>query len=423
MKRIVSILLLFALISSAALLAQGSSEGKTSSDGEVSGNVTMWTFPITGNDQELFNDMIAEFNKSYPDVSVDVQVLPWNGRYEKMLTAIAGGNPPNVVYLNDFQIPMFAHTSNLVPMEEVFTPSELEIYKTGAKNAASVNGTLYAIPVLTNSLGYLYNTDLFTEAGLDPNNPPETWKDLEVAIAKLTKKDSNGNIVQWGARFDLNRPSPVTSIMPFIWQAGGNILNDEGEVIINSQATKEALTFIKGLFEKGYIQKSNITGGGVPFSSGKIGIDLQREPNDVKKVSAENPDLNFLVGPILKNQEKVGYVTCGTYAMFSKAGDRAATKAWLKFIANKEHTTSILSGGGFMSPREDISESEYMTDPRSLKLAEQNKYATGTGPMNVHYSEILSATGSTLNSIILGTSDMDSGLKDLAKQIEQILNN
>lgn len=422
MKRIISILLILAIISSTALFAQGSAE-KAPSDGKLSGKVTMWTFPVTGNDQVIFTEMITEFNKAYPDVTVDVQVLPWNGRYEKMLTAIAGGNPPNVVYLNDFQIPMFAHTNNLVPMNEVFTESELGIYKTGAKNAASVGGTLYAIPVLTNSLGYLYNVDLFVEAGLDPNFPPETWTDLEVAIAKLTKKDANGNIVQWGARFDLNRPSPVTSIMPFIWQAGGNILNSNGEVIIDSAATKEALAFIKGLFEKGYIQKSNITGGGVPFSSGKIGIDLQREPNDIKKVLAENPSLNFLAGPILKNKEKIGYVTCGTYAMFSKAGDREATKAWVKFIANKQNTTTILSGGGFMSPRTDIAESDYMKDPRSLKLAEQNKYATGTGPMNVHYSEILSATGSTLNSIILGTSDMNVGLKDLSKQITQILNN
>ncbi len=422
MKRIISFILILAIISSVTLFAQGSKE-TVSSDGKVAGNVTMWTFPITGNDQAVFAKMITEFNKTYPDVSVDVQVLPWNGRYEKMLTAIAGGNPPNVVYLNDFQIPMFAHTGNLVPMQEVFTESELGIYKTGAKNAASVGGTLYAIPVLTNSLGYLYNVDLFVEAGLDPKNPPETWTDLEAAIEKLTKKDATGNIVQWGARFDLNRPSPVTSILPFIWQAGGNILNEKNEIIIDSAATREALNYIKGLFDKGYIQKSNITGGGVPFSSGKIGIDLQREPNDVKKILAENPSLNFLAGPILKNKEKVGYVTCGTYAMFAKADTREATKAWVRFIANKENTTSILSGGGFMSPRTDIDEGDYMTDPRSLKLAEQNKYATGTGPMNVHYSEILSAAGSTLNSIILGTSDMNNGLKDLAKQIEQILNN
>lgn len=422
MKKVLSVLLMLAIFSSCALFAQGKSE-ESSADGEIAGKVSMWTFPITGNEQELFDDMIDEFNEIYPKVSVDVQILPWNGRYEKMLTAIAGGNPPNVVYLNDFQIPMFAHTNNLVPMNEVFTESELAIYKTGAKNAASVDGTLYAIPVLTNSLGYLFNVDLFEDAGLDPNNPPETWAELETSIKKLTKKDANGKIVQWGARFDLNRPSPVTSIMPFIWQSGGNILDEEGNVIINSPETKEALSFIKGLFEEGYIQKSNITGGGVPFSSGNIGIDLQREPNDVKKILSENSDLNFLAGPILKNKEKIGYVTCGTYAMFAKAGNRDATKEWVRFVANKVNTTSILSGGGFMSPRTDISETDYMTDLRSLKLAEQNKYATGTGPMNVHYSEILSAVGSTLNSIILGTSEIDKGLEDLSKQIEQILNN
>ena len=223
MKRLI-VFVSILLVLSMSVFSNGAKE-ETSSSSVPSGSITMWTFPITGNDQDLMNEMVKEFNKIYPDISVDVQVLPWSGRYEKMLTAVAGGNPPNVVYLNDFQISLFAETDNLVSMEEVFTKDELANYKEGALNAASVNGTLYGIPVLTSNLGYFYNVDLFVKAGLDPDNPPQTWDELLDAIEKLTKYDENGNIVQWGARFNLNRPSPVTSILPFIWQAGGDILD------------------------------------------------------------------------------------------------------------------------------------------------------------------------------------------------------
>lgn len=74
------------------------------------------------------------------------------------------------MYLNDFQVPLFAATDNLVPISEVHTQEELDaMYTEGSMGALTCNGTLYALPVLQNSLGYMYNVDLFEEAGLDPD--------------------------------------------------------------------------------------------------------------------------------------------------------------------------------------------------------------------------------------------------------------
>lgn len=73
----------------------------------------MWSFPLSADDAALFAPIVEAFNAEYPNVTIDIQYLPWNGRYEKMLTAIAGGEAPNVVYLNDFQVPLFAATDNL----------------------------------------------------------------------------------------------------------------------------------------------------------------------------------------------------------------------------------------------------------------------------------------------------------------------
>jgi len=393
-----------------------------SAQANLKGTVTMWVFPLSGDDTKLYDPIIKSFNNKFPNIKIDLQVLPWTGRYEKMLTAIASGNPPNIVYLNDFQIPLFASTGNLVSISDTFSSSELANYTPNALKAVTYGGKVYAIPILTDSLGYLYNVDLFKQAGLDPSSPPETWDDLEKAIKALTKKDAQGNIIQWGARFALNRPSPVTSILPFVWSAGGQILDSNGKVAINSPETIRALEFIKGLYDKGYIQKSNITGGGIEFSSGKIGIDLQREPMDIAKVAKANPNLNFKVGPILKDKEKIGYVTVGAYSIFSKADNRDATLQWVGFLTNKENTQYILKNTGFISPRSDINAADYLSDPRLVYMAEQSKWATGVGPMNTHYSELLSVLGSTFNSIILGIKSPEKGLEEAGRQMNAIMN-
>lgn len=396
----------------------------TSAESSLSGTVTMWSFPLSADDAALFDPIIKAFNEQHPNVTIDIQHLPWNGRYEKMLTAIAGGEAPNLVYLNDFQVPLFAATDNLVPISDIYTQEELDaMYTQGSLNALSYNGTLYALPILQNSLGYLYNVDLFEEAGLDPDNPPQTWAEMKDAIAKLTKKDENGEIEQAGARYDLNRPSPVTSIMNFVWQAGGNILDDDNNVIINSAETASALNYVKGLFDEGYMQISNITGGGFDFASGKVGIELDVEPSKVTQVANANPELNFKAGPILTGEKKVGYVTVGSYAMFSKAENREATIAWLKFLTNKENTQTILAASGFMSPRKDVNSADYLVDDRLAFMATQAEWATGTGPMNSHYSEILEVLGSEFNSILLGIKSTEAGLADAQSQLETIMAN
>lgn len=395
-----------------------------SAESSLSGTVTMWSFPLSADDAALFDPIIKAFNEQHPNVTIDIQHLPWNGRYEKMLTAIAGGEAPNLVYLNDFQVPLFAATDNLVPISDIYTQEELDaMYTQGSLNALSYNGTLYALPILQNSLGYLYNVDLFEEAGLDPDNPPQTWAEMKDAIAKLTKKDENGEIEQAGARYDLNRPSPVTSIMNFVWQAGGNILDDDNNVIINSAETASALNYVKGLFDEGYMQISNITGGGFDFASGKVGIELDVEPSKVTQVANANPELNFKAGPILTGEKKVGYVTVGSYAMFSKAENREATIAWLKFLTNKENTQTILAASGFMSPRKDVNSADYLVDDRLAFMATQAEWATGTGPMNSHYSEILEVLGSEFNSILLGIKSTEAGLADAQSQLETIMAN
>lgn len=413
MKKILAALLAVMMLMTCVLTATAE---------ELSGTVTMWSFPLSPDDQAMFAPIIEAFNKLHPNVTIDIQHLPWSGRYEKMLTAIAGGEAPNVVYLNDFQVPLFASTDNLVPMTDLYTVDELNaMYTEGSLNAISYNGTVYAMPILQNSLGYMYNVDLFKEAGLDPDNPPATWDELMDAAAKLTKTDANGEIIQAGIRYDLNRPSPITSIMNFVWQAGGNILDENNNVIINSEASVKALNFVKSIFDNGYAQKSNMTGGGFEFASGKVGIELDVEPNKVVQVFTAAPELNFKVGPILTGEKKVGQVTVGSYAMFSKADNRDATIAWVKFLTNAENTKSILAASGFASPRKDVLSSDYLTDERLAYIASQAEWATGTGPMNPHYSEILEVLAAEFDSILLGIKTTEDGLKDAQTMIESIM--
>jgi multiple sugar transport system substrate-binding protein len=260
--------------------------------------VTMWAFPLCSDDIEMYSKLVNEFEKENPNIKVHVEVLPWQGRMEKLMAALAANQAPDVMYLNVFLVPKLAATGNLAPLDKYLPSGVRADYFSGAIKSCQYDGRLYAMPVLQSVVTYIYNVDLFKKAGLDPKAPPETWAELEEAARKLTcDTDGDGKIDQWGIRFDLNRPSPITSVVPFVWQAGGDLISADGtEAIYDSPEAVRAVEFIKGLIDKGYMQKSNIQGGGLPFTSGKIGIDLQRENMDVIKLRAEGLDFEIAAG-------------------------------------------------------------------------------------------------------------------------------
>ena len=128
MKKILAFLLTGVLMISTVFGVTASAESS------LSGTVTMWSFPLSSDDVALFEPIIKAFNEQYPDVTIDIQHLPWNGRYEKMLTAIAGGEAPNVCLL---------YTSTI---SEPVKPAAKPRHTLGMPSSRSTRDTLMPLP-------------------------------------------------------------------------------------------------------------------------------------------------------------------------------------------------------------------------------------------------------------------------------------
>jgi multiple sugar transport system substrate-binding protein len=54
------------------------------------------------------------------------------------------------------------------------------------QKGGTTDGDLYGLPRKNYTLGLVYNRDLFTKAGLDPNSPPTTWADVITDAKKIS---------------------------------------------------------------------------------------------------------------------------------------------------------------------------------------------------------------------------------------------
>ncbi len=175
-----------------SIVLVGCSSGETvDSDSEGKTTVTFW-HSMSGESGDAMGAVIEEFEKQHPDIAVDATYIAsqGEGQNEKLLTAVAGGNPPDVAYFDRFEIASWAHRDSLEDLTELAERDGVtkDKYYDFAWEEAVFDEKLYGIPTSTGSRLVFFNKDHFEEVGLDPENPPSTIAELEEAAEKLTNK-------------------------------------------------------------------------------------------------------------------------------------------------------------------------------------------------------------------------------------------
>lgn len=143
---------------------------------------------------------IKEFNSQYPQIKVETTYVGGSGYNEKVNTAIAGGQPPDV--LDTTGSPKFGIRKmliNLVPLFEASTAVSKKDFPAYQIVRVSWGNEIFGIPREADCNGMLWwNKDVFAEVGLDPEKPPKTWAEMVEAAKKTTKTGADGTPTRIG---------------------------------------------------------------------------------------------------------------------------------------------------------------------------------------------------------------------------------
>jgi multiple sugar transport system substrate-binding protein len=164
------------------------------------GNVFLnyWT-GWSGNEFDALQKSVDKYNAANPKAFVNMTTV--FGQYDKVLTAIAGGNPPDVVsavWLH--QLVSMAGRNGLTPLTPFAEKDGIDgkAYWPNVWDGWHWNNQLWALAISVDAATFVYRRDIFSEVGLDPNSPPKTVSDLDADNAKLEKIDASGNIQRVG---------------------------------------------------------------------------------------------------------------------------------------------------------------------------------------------------------------------------------
>jgi len=321
---------------------------------ETSGSLKIWVFPLTENDMDvLWEPLMGRFKEAYPNIETNIELLPWGGRREKMLTAFAAGEAPDIAYVNTDTLSLFGTNDVLMPLGDVIPQGVWDDLTGDLERGLSWEGKRLMFPTLMIGTGHLYNKGLFEEIGWDVEKPPETWDDLRELGA--ASKDAGYFMTSW------NTMDWGNCWVTMIWQAGGNVYSEDlTKVLLNTDPAYETLSFEVELFQNEWVPKEGAVGSPEESSAaaavnywieGKQTLSGWGNATIVQNTKSQAPDIDFGLVPVWKNKEQVELGGAGCWGIFKSTKAPEAAQAWLLWMIAPEQQGFYGAVTGFAPPR------------------------------------------------------------------------
>lgn len=282
-----------------ALALVGCSGGDPSStDGELTGTITFWhAYGADSKELETLREVIIPgFEAKYPGADVEDVAVPYDQLHQKMITAAAGGDLPDVMRADIIWVPEAAKLGLLERLDTAMPDFEELAAKVfpGTLETNRYQDGYYGLPLDTNTRVLMYNADALAAAGV--SEPPATFDELRELADKLAGTDiyafADNGLSGW-------------NVLPWIWSAGGDITDEnytKATGYLNSPESVAGVTLLFDLFQKEQMPNIVLGGtGGVPTSdglaTGKYATILDG-PWMYPIFEAAHPDFELQVGPV-----------------------------------------------------------------------------------------------------------------------------
>lgn len=376
------------------------------------GPLTVW---VMGDSTKNFETLVAPFEA---DTGIDVKVvaIPWDGVDEKLTTAIASGDGPDVVQIGVSKLRTFADAGALLPLDDHLAdyPNLASTnFPEAVADGFKVGGATVSVPWISDTRVLFYRTDILSDSGI--STPPATWDELRADAKVLTArgKDQYGYYIpQWD------------SALPVImtWDQGGDIIDSSGNVDFNTPEFNAAVDLYTGLYADGSVPTNSdfdqtqgfITGTTPMLISGPYLAAAIKDAApeldgkwSVTTVPTAEAGTSLFAGSNMGVWSTTKHVD-GALSLLSYLSEPATQVQWFTTNGDLPAVSAALSDATLASDPLVQVYAKQLADSRALPLVPN--WDGGVG------ADMLTA----LNSIVLQGADRDDALATLAKASEGV---
>jgi sn-glycerol 3-phosphate transport system substrate-binding protein len=399
--------------------------------------ITFW-HGMTANNEVTLKALTDEYNQSQDKVQV---TLAFQGTYDeisdKYITALRGGKLPNVVMLEETRIQPMIDTKSVLPAQACVDAADYDLsdHLDAVVDEFTIGETLWPMPFNVSGPVLYYDRNDFKKAGLDPDDPPSTYAELESAARAIKQSgaaksgmaltESPGNIEQW---FNM-AGEPIVD--------NGNGRKGRAEAAtLDNEVGLEAFAFMKRMMDDGLAvnvgRNANEADNVLALGAGDAGMTIGTSAalgtiwavKDAGQYAEVDPGVGPMPGPAVADDG--GILTSGAslwlVAKGSSDAEKAASWDYVRFLNEPSSQATWHLGTGYIPIRKtavkDPKVQELWNRRPSFRVAYDQLLRShgGSGPVIGAYKEFREAMVEGLERVVVRRDDPKAVLRDVEKE-------
>ena len=383
----------------------GSCGGRTGKD---KNKLTIWE---SYNDEEhkVFMKIVEKFQAQNPGVKIEIQRIPFNGMEQKILTALAAKNAPDIARVDYAFVAKLADKNAIISLDMADIGNLKDELMEAALYSNYYKGKFYGLPDQTTCIALFYNKDIFRKKGI--KHPPRTWDEF----IEIGKKITDGSVYAFGMH------NSLWWTFPFFNTFGAKFLSEDGaRCLLDSPEAIKAFSLKVDLYRKYKIEAGAWMAGAMNpdlgFRNGKYAM-IFNGPWSIK--SLRDQGLNFGVALIPAGPKGTSTTVGGTnMVIFNKDKKELALK-FLKFLLSAENQAMWSNELGQIPLRKDaIPYVDTLKNPYLKIFIEQMKTAVPRPP-TPYYTDIELTFNAEMEAALNGQKTPAQALKDATRKVNE----
>ena len=305
---------------------------------------------------EYYERVAESLSDKYPDLNVIVEPIGLRDHEKRVALGLSSGLDEATV------LELIGSTANRYIVNDLIqsAPDSVAAFVNNDANfegffqeTATVNGSVYGVPVFRGQRALFYNTDMLAAVGLE--GPPTTMEEYDMYSEKLTQRDADGNptVSGWSLRLSGGGGGIAEKFWINLHQYGGTLLEEDGDNYRAGYANEKGLAALKQYVNAVSGAKTvtvDMPADAAAFQREQTAMFI-RESWVIGDTAKKAPDLNYKTALLPR-----GSIALPVNLYVAGGSDEAQAAAWDFAIAanESEHLIWMLDNVGWLPNRSGV---------------------------------------------------------------------
>ncbi|MGP4075861.1 ABC transporter substrate-binding protein [Halobacillus sp. K22] len=371
--------------------------------------------------------LIEAFEEEHPNINIKYREMPSDSgqQHDQYVTTLSGRSAEIDVFDADVVWPAeFAQAGYVMGLDRFIEEDNFDMnkYFEGTVDSVTFNGRTWAIPKFTDAGLLFYRDDIVDE-------PPETWDELSDMAGNLQgEAGTNFGYVMQANQYE----GIVVNAIEFIHAYGGEVINDVGEVVVDSPEAIEGIRKMTEIAQSNYVPNNilNFTEleTETAFIQGNTVFARNWPYLQASSANEEKSDVAGDVGFSLlpKGDEQSASTLGGWVTMINKYTEHPEA-AWefVKFMTSEEGQKISATAGGVAPTIKSLYDDEAVKEASPVFANEafvETLQNAVPRPVTPNYPKITDIIQIEISKALAGDVSPEQAAQNLQREIESVVN-